>query len=144
MEQKEPNPQFPLSAYSAEFTVDESMIDRNHHVNNVVLVQWMQNVSTQHASFLGGMKMMDDWGCAMVVRTHDIDFKAQAFLGDVIRCTTWVNEFGKASSVRCYKFVRPSDNKEILYAETSWAFLDLKTGTPTRIPQEFKALFGME
>ena len=84
MEQKEPNPQFPLSAYSAEFTVDESMIDRNHHVNNVVLVQWMQNVSTQHASSLGGMKMMNDWGCAMVVRTHDIDFKAGVSLSDVL------------------------------------------------------------
>lgn len=144
MEQKEPNPQFPLSAYSAEFTVDESMIDRNHHVNNVVLVQWMQNVSTQHTNSLGGITMMDDWGCAMVVRTHDIDFKAQAFLGDVIRCTTWVNEFGKASSVRGYKFVRISDNKEILYAESSWAFLDLKKSIPARIPQEFKALFGME
>ena len=38
------------------FTVPESVVDQNGHVNNVAYVQWMQDVAVQHADAVGGTR----------------------------------------------------------------------------------------
>ena len=42
------------SAYRHKFTVPESAMDGNGHVNNVVYVQWMQDVAILHSDAVGG------------------------------------------------------------------------------------------
>jgi acyl-CoA thioester hydrolase len=39
--------------YYKGFTVPESAVDQNRHVNNVAYVQWMQDVAIQHADAVG-------------------------------------------------------------------------------------------
>ena len=44
------------ATYRHEFTVPESAVDQNGHVNNVVYVQWMQDVAVLHSDAVGGTR----------------------------------------------------------------------------------------
>jgi acyl-CoA thioester hydrolase len=47
----------PLSPiYTKSFTIPESTIDKNRHVNNVAYVQWMQDIAIEHYSSIGGVE----------------------------------------------------------------------------------------
>ena len=127
--------------YTKTFRVEESMIDRNHHLNNVVCVEWIQDIAVEHSEVTGGTKKMEELGCGWMIRTQHVEYKAQAFLNDEIVGTTWVPEYSKISTNRYSKFVRKSDGKEIFSAVTTWVLVDLNRWRPIAIPEEIKSFF---
>lgn len=127
--------------YEKTFRVDDSMIDRNRHLNNVVCVEWIQEIALEHSEVTGGTKLMEELGAAWMIRTQHVEYKAQAFLGDEIAGTTWVAEYSKVSTNRYSKFVRKSDGKEIFSAVTTWVLVDLKRARPVLIPEKLKDCF---
>lgn len=135
--ESEPN----FSEYSKEFRVDESMIDRNGHLNNVAEVQWVQDIAVEHSNVTGGTRRMDELGCGWMIRTQHVEYKAQAFLGDKIVGTTWVPEYSRIATNRCSRFVRKSDGREIFSAVTTWVLVNLKSGRPVEIPEDLKDFF---
>ncbi|MDL1918316.1 hypothetical protein FBQ83_03205, partial [Chloroflexi bacterium CFX5] len=42
--------------YAKIITIPPSAIDENGHVNNVVYVQWMQDIAVEHYASLGGIE----------------------------------------------------------------------------------------
>ena len=47
----------PISpTYSKTITIPNEVIDENGHVNNVVYVQWMQDIAVEHYSSIGGIQ----------------------------------------------------------------------------------------
>jgi len=44
------------STYSKIITIPEAAIDENGHVNNVVYVQWMQDIAVEHYATIGGIQ----------------------------------------------------------------------------------------
>lgn len=130
-----------FAEYEKTFRVEESMIDRNRHLNNVVCVEWVQEIAVEHSEVTGGTKRMDELGCGWMIRTQHVEYKAQAFLGDEIVGTTWVPEYSKIATNRHSKFIRKSDGKEIFYAVTTWVLVDLKRGRPIAIPEDIKDFF---
>ena len=135
--EKEPN----FAEYEKTFRVDETMIDRNRHLNNVVGVKWVQDIAIEHSEVTGGTRRMDELGCGWMIRTQHVEYKTQAFLGDEIVGTTWVPEYSKIATNRYTKFVRKSDGKEIFSAVTTWVLVDLKRGRPVPIPEDLKDFF---
>ena len=93
--------------FQYEFKVDSNSIDQNGHVNNVVYVQWMQDVAIRHADACGGSALTHKLGCSWIVRSHTIDYLRPAFAGDRIVATTWVANFQKVRSLRKYAFQCP-------------------------------------
>ena len=75
----EPN---PISIYRHVFTVPDSATDQNGHVNNVVYVQWMQDVAILHFGASGGAKAMHGAGATWVARSHRIEYLKPAFAGE--------------------------------------------------------------
>jgi acyl-CoA thioester hydrolase len=65
--------------YRYEFTVPESAVDQNGHVNNVVYVQWMQDVAILHANATGGTRAMHAAGGTWVVHSHKVEYLSPAF-----------------------------------------------------------------
>lgn len=128
--------------YKALFTVTEKEVDdNNHHLNNVHSVQWIQDISLEHSAKCGGTKVMEDMGASWMITTHHIDFKAQAFIGDVIEGETWVPEYARISTNRHCKFTRVSDGKVIFQAVTTWVLMDVAKGRPVAIPENLKDCF---
>lgn len=127
--------------FSEIFDIPESAIDRNNHVNNVIYVKWIQDISIKHSDSKKANLILEQLSCTWMVHTHHIEYKSQAFLGDTLKVTTWVSEYAKASCKRCCKFERISDGKLVLYSETTWVFIDQKRNRPIAIPEELKNLF---
>ena len=113
------------------FRVPEDAIDDNNHVNNVVYVQWMQDVATLHSNAVGLTRAVyEENGAAWVVRTHHIDYLAPTFEGEEIEAVTWISNLKKVTSLRKYKFLRRSDQTLLAKAETNWVYVNLASGKP--------------
>lgn len=129
--------------YLYEFTVPESAMDQNGHVNNVVYVQWMQDVAILHSKATGGTQAMHTAGGTWVVRSHTIEYLSPAFGGEEVVALTWVANFRRVRSIRRHKFLRKSDNVLLAKGETEWVFVDAESGSPRKIPEEVMRLFPL-
>ena len=131
----------PVSpTYSKTITVPKEVIDGNGHVNNVVYVQWMQDIAVEHYSSIGGVKAQGPES-TWVIREHKIEYFLPAFEGEVIEIRTWVENVRRVRSLRKYEFVRKSDNKVLVKGETDWVFVNVKMGRPQAVPEEVIKVF---
>ena len=130
-------------AYSKIFFIPESAIDENGHVNNVVYVQWMQDIAVEHYASIGGIAAQGP-DSTWVVREHRIEYFLPAFLGEEIEIKTWVENIRRVRSLRKYEFIRKADGKVLVKGETDWVFMDAKTGSPRAIPEEVSNVFNLE
>lgn len=129
--------------YRNEFTVPDSAVDQNGHVNNVVYVQWMQDVAVLHSDSVGGTKAMHESGGTWVVHSHKIEYLSPAFAGEDLVALTWVVNFRRVRSIRRHKFFRKKDNILLAKGETEWVFVDVESGRPRMIPDEIMQLFSL-
>lgn len=125
--------------FTYSFTVPQSVIDENGHVNNVAYVQWMQDAAIRHGASITEYKPPQNTG--WFVREHRIEYLLPAFLGDEIVVRTWVTEWKRVRATRRYDFTRTSDGKVIARGETQWIFVELTSGRPIAVPAEIQALF---
>ena len=131
----------PISSiYSKTITIPSSTIDENGHVNNVVYVQWMQDIAIEHYASIGGVEAQGP-DATWVIRKHSIEYFLPAFEGEEIEVRTWVEDLRKVQSLRMYEFVRKSDGKTLVKGESDWVFMDMKTGSLKAIPERIKKIF---
>lgn len=122
--------------YRHHFTVPESAVDQNGHVNNVVYVQWMQDVAVMHYEAAGGNQAMEDAGATWVARSHHIEYLKPVYAGDDVIALTWVENLRRVRSLRRYQFLRQTDNVLLARGETDWVFVDIETGRPRMIADD--------
>ena len=131
----------PLSpTYSKTITIPASVIDENGHVNNVVYVQWMQDIAVEHYASIGGIEAQGP-DATWVIREHKVEYLLPAFVGEEIEVRTWVEDIRKVRSLRKYEFARKSDGKLLVKGETDWVFMDAESGRPLMIPEAVIAVF---
>jgi len=133
----------PISpTYSKTITIPKNVIDENGHVNNVVYVQWMQDIAVEHYSSIGGIESQGPES-TWVIREHKIEYFLPAFEGDEIEIRTWVENVRRVRSLRKYEFVRKSDEKVLVKGETDWVFVDVKTGMPKAVSGNVMKVFQL-
>lgn len=130
--------QSPIFEYLLKVT--EEHIDELQHVNNVVYVQFMQDVADKHwhSVALNELEKQVIW----VVRRHEIDYLHPAILGDELLIRTWTGEHTTVSWDRHYEIIRPADQKKIITAKSVWVLLDKTTGRPRRIEESLLKRFS--
>lgn len=123
-------------------TVQPSEIDDQGHVGNVEYLRWLQDAAVEHSAVQGWPKERYlEVGAVFVVRSHQIEYLQSAFAGDKVKVVTWVNNFGKFTSLRKYQVVRESDNLLLATAATNWAFISWPRRLPKRFPSELVEAF---
>lgn len=135
------DPGEPVFRY--RFRVPEKAVDENGHVNNVMYVQWMQDVAVQHYAYVGGVPPTRALGATWVVREHHIEYLRPAFLNELIEVQTWVVDIRRARSLRRYQFVRPTDGQVLVRGETDWVLVEAGSGRPRRIPEAIAGVFTL-
>jgi acyl-CoA thioester hydrolase len=122
--------------------VEVSEIDDFGHANNVAYVAWMQSAAMAHSTAQGwsGLRYRE-LGQGWVVREHTIKYLLPAYAGDHVVIETWVATMARVTSLRRYRINRSGDGALLATAETNWAFVDLVTGKPVRIPPEVSGAF---
>lgn len=123
----------PAPVFAYRIKVMQEHIDELEHVNNVVYVQFMQDVADKHwhSIALSDQEKELVW----VVRRHEIDYLHPAVLGDELLIRTWTGEHGTVTWDRHYEIIRPADQKKIITAKSVWVLLDKATGRPRRIEE---------
>lgn len=116
--------------------VKEEDIDQLNHVNNAVYVKWMDQVAGMHWDFLTQDADFSEY--FWVVSRHEIDYKHEAKLGDIVRAKTWVGETKGVVSVRYIEFYK--EDILLVQSKTNWVLLNAKTGKPTRIRENILSL----
>ncbi len=126
------------------FTVTPKAIDANGHVNNVVYVQWMQDVAILHSNHQGGTEeKYRELGSSWIVRSHQIEYLSPSFEGDEIEAITWVSDMRRVSSLRKYQFRRASDQTLLAKAETRWVYINLENSRPVPIHEDIQNAFEL-
>ena len=130
--------------FSTRFTIPSAANDQNGHVNNVMYVQWMQEVATWHSAAVGcTFESCQQLNAAWVVRAHQIEYLRPAFAGQELEILTWVCNLKRTRSTRRYRFVRVSDQTLLARAETDWVFMNTESGRPMSIPTQISNCYQL-
>lgn len=123
--------------FTMDIHVSAESVDRLGHANNVIYLQWMEEISWRHIESVGlTWSLQEDLGKAMAIVHTEIDYKAAAFAGDELILGTWLVEFdGRLRSRRRFQLVRPRDGLTLIEAESSHVCIDTATHRPSRIPE---------
>ncbi len=123
--------------YQLELTVEPDDVDDLGHVSNIVHVRWLQDVAVAHSSAVGlDPDAYQRIGGVFIVRKHEIEYLAPAFLGERIRLCTSIAWIKAATTERRTRILRATDDTVLARASTLWAFVAADTGRPRRIPKE--------
>jgi len=131
----------PPQAFPHRFTVQAADIDELGHANNVVWVRWVNEAALAHCEAVGfGPKVCAELKFAWVVRRHDIEYLLPALIGQQLEAYTWPETLKGVTSLRRTLFQH--EGRVLARAETTWIMVDVTTGKPRRVPQEFASVFG--
>jgi len=120
--------------FEHRFHVRSEDIDRLGHVNNVVYVQWVQDVATAHWRAAAREDHLAN--VLWVLARHEIDYKVSAMPGDEIIARTWVGEPDGIRYPRHVELIRAADDKLLARSLTLWCPVDAKTLKLLRPPPE--------
>ncbi len=146
----------PRSAFLLTVRVRFHELDSLGHVNNAVYLLYLEEAAIEHAAAAGWpASRLREHGGVFIARRHEIDFLRPAGEGDLLQVQTWAEAMSGARAVRVYEIIRlnrtagtppldglidaetlptaPGDTV-LVRARTEWAFVDVATGRPRRIP----------
>ncbi len=119
-------------SHQINLKVQERDIDVLNHVNNVVYLQWVNDISEIHWAILSNEEINSKY--FWVAIRHEIDYINQAVLGEEITIYTWIGKTGGVRSVRNVHIYR---NETLLAkTKTTWCLVEKKTNKPTIIQQD--------
>jgi acyl-CoA thioester hydrolase len=133
-----PNP------FVIEIKVVADDIDGLGHANNAVYVSWLERCAWRHSQNLGldlaEYRRLDR---AMAVLRHEIDYLAAAYEDQELQMATWIVESDHRLKMdRRFQLVRPEDGATLLRAKTTFVCIELSSGKPKRMPEEFVEVYG--
>ena len=129
------------------------------HVNNAAYVDYMDQVAIDHAAALDlSQQRLAQLGGLFIARRHEIDYLMPAQADDRLQVVTWIAQAHGARAIRYYEIQRRSRDEDqpwpladralapdeptpgfgstVLRARTDWAYVDVATGRPRRMPEE--------
>lgn len=127
-------------SFSYKTKVESHHIDTLMHVNNVVYLQWVNDISERHWNKLAinGIKEKYFW----VVLRHELDYLNEAVLGDELTIHTWI---GESRGVKSVRHVEISKGETLLLkAASTWCLIDAKTLRPTRIKNDILDVLNID
>lgn len=138
------SPSPPPGVYRHHRRVQWSDVDPTQHVNNAVYLSYLEDCAIRDAVSRGWpiSRMLKEGGFAIVARRYRIEYRAQALLDDELEVATWISDVKRATAVRHYTIRRAADEALLTRAWALWVWVDLETGRPTRIPENFISDFA--
>jgi acyl-CoA thioester hydrolase len=123
--------------------VQPEHIDLMRHTNNVVYLQWLEDVAWAHSAHLGlGPAQYEALGHGMVVRQHELNYLQPTREGDRVVLATWLMKVDKLSVHRHYQFVRERDGQTVFRGRTHYVCVDIALGRVRRMPAAFLAAYS--
>jgi acyl-CoA thioester hydrolase len=125
--------------YQADIIVRHADLDELNHVNNVVYLQWVQDVAAAHWKSLASKEILTKY--FWVALRHEIDYHSPAFLHDELIAKTWVVDYQGAKSTRIVQLIRKQDDWLLTETKTTWCLMSHQNRKPSRIGDEIRNVF---
>jgi acyl-CoA thioester hydrolase len=119
-------------------------IDGLEHTNNAVYVKWCEQVAWAHSNALGlDLDTYRRLDRAMAITHSDYHYIQASRQGDNIAVATWIVEWDRRLTMRRhFQIIRVDDGVTLLRGGMRFACIELSTGRPRRLPEEFIAGYG--
>jgi acyl-CoA thioester hydrolase len=120
-------------------------IDGLNHTNNAVYVKWCEQAAWAHSVALGlDLERYRALDRAMAI-THSEYYYLQASReGEEVAVATWIVDWDrKLTMARRFQVIRLSDGVTLLRAGMRFACIEISSGRPRRLPQEFIDGYGV-
>ena len=135
------------AVFTLAIEVGEDDIDMLGHASNIAYLRWVQDVAVAHSATVGlDMEGYSQLGAVFVVRRHEIDYLRPVLRGDRLELRTWIDSASAAKCKRATEIVKTgtADSAGVVVsrAMTTWGFVELATGRPTRIPDSVRVAFS--
>jgi len=127
--------------FELSIAVEPADIDELGHVNNVTYLRWVQEAATAHWRAVA--TPADQEQLYWVVVRHEIDYLHPAMPGDRIVARTWVGTATRIKFDRHTELLRERDRKPLARARTVWCPIDARTGKPTAVSADVRAVFSI-
>ena len=127
------------ATFSKTIRVQPDDLDDLEHVNNVRYVQWIQDISRDHWHSVVSPEIRNE--VLWVVKTHHIEYKGAAVLGDNILLKTYISRSHGAISTRIVEMFHEQTGDLLVRSETDWCLLNARTLRPARITERISELF---
>ena len=120
-------------------------IDSLEHTNNTVYVRWCEEAAWEHSAALGlGIDDYRRLDRAMAVVEGSYRYLRASYLGDLIDTATWIESWDqRLTMTRHFQQRRVADGCTLLRATVRFACIELSTGRPRRLPEEFITGYGV-
>ncbi len=133
------NTKVPKNKVSFHYSlnVQAQHIDALNHVNNIVYLQWVQEVSELHWDKLASKEIKER--CFWVALRHEIDYLKPAFENDLLTIYTWIEDIKGVKSTRIVHVY--CGDTLLTKSKTTWCLLDAQTLRPKRIDEAIYEIF---
>lgn len=128
---------FVMQLFDQKIIVDKNHLDFNNHVNNLVYMQWALNISRAH--WLSAIDEKIDATYFWMVRSHHVEYKKQAFLGDELLVKTYVHGYRGPFSDRIVQIYK--EDELLVEVKSNWCLIERATQKLKRVPEEIQTLF---
>ncbi|WP_420576267.1 acyl-CoA thioesterase [Ekhidna sp.] len=127
-----------MKIFTKRITVTKDHLDFNNHVNNLVYMQWALDISREH--WLSEISEEINEKYFWMVRSHHVEYKKQAFLGDEITAKTFVDGYRGPFSDRIVKVYK--GDELLVEVKSNWCLIERATEKLKRVPEEIMKLFS--
>jgi len=130
--------------FTLQMQVSAADIDGLNHTNNTVYVKWCEQVAWAHSVALGlDLDSYRKLNRAMAITHAEYDYLRASHEGQDVVAATWITEWDKKLTMkRHFQIIRVEDGATLLRAGVKFVCIDLATGRPRRMPQEFIEGYG--
>ena len=113
-------------------------INYGGHLGNDAVLSLLQEARLRLLA-THGFSEMDVDGVGMIMVDAAVEYKAEAFYGEMLRIEVGVNEFTSTGCDFVYRITK-ADGKEVARAKTGIAFFDYTRRKIVSVPEKFRAL----
>lgn len=132
-------PDPPTGAVTIEVPIPWRDIDSMQHVSNANYLAYMEEAGWQAPGVFGWPmeRIRDELGLGIFMKDLRIQYIDEIRYGDTVQVTTFLANVRRATSVRWFLLRRASDGELITRANARFAFVNMETGRPMRVPDVF-------
>lgn len=133
----------PDNAHREGLRVRSYETSRDGAVRAGTVLRYLEHIATEASAARG---YTHAWYAAQhtawLVREMSLLLGAPAHMGDEIEAYTWLSEYRQVQAFREYALLAGSTGRLVARARGRWAYVNLDSGRPLRIPDEMGGTFG--
>ena len=125
--------------FTATFDPKPADIDENGHVNNVVYLDWAQQLAIAH--WTSRARAEDQQAYAWIALRHEVDYRRPLLPGETAQARTWVSDTTEGPRFERFVRIDGPDGAMCAQVRTVWVLIEKATGRPKRVPPHMVEMF---